>query len=71
MALKYIKDVATIKLDVDKCIGCKLCSTVCPHNVIVIEDKKAKIVDKNSCIECGACMKNCPTGALWVRSGVG
>lgn len=69
--MKYIKDVVTLKLDVDKCTGCSLCSQVCPHNVFLIRDKKAEIVDKNSCIECGACKKNCPVGAIQVNDGVG
>lgn len=71
MGLNYIKDVATLKLDVDKCIGCRLCSTVCPHGVFIIHNRKAEIVDKDKCIECGACAKNCPTDAIEVRSGVG
>lgn len=71
MGLEYIKGVSTLELYVDKCIGCGLCSTVCPHAVFKIENKRAKVVDKDSCIECGACAKNCPTQAIEVRSGVG
>ncbi|OGC25492.1 ferredoxin [candidate division WOR-1 bacterium RIFOXYB2_FULL_42_35] len=67
----YLKNVATLKLDVTKCIGCNRCIEVCPHEVLVMEDKKAKIVTLDACMECGACAKNCPTKAITVKSGVG
>jgi len=68
---KYLKDVVTLKLIPERCIGCKMCTIVCPHAVFDIKDKKALIVDRDSCMECGACAKNCPTGAITVRPGVG
>lgn len=71
MALKYLKDVVTLKLNKDKCIGCGICVQVCPHQVFVIKEGKADILDKDSCMECGACAQNCPTDAVTVRSGVG
>jgi ferredoxin len=71
MSLKYLKNVATLELDVDKCIGCGMCKTVCPHAVFQVEGGKAGIVDKDACMECGACRENCPVEAIAVRSGVG
>ncbi len=68
---KYIENVTTLKLDQQKCSGCKMCTIVCPHNVFEVKDRKAEIINKNSCMECGACAKNCPEGAITVRSGVG
>lgn len=68
---KYLKDVTTLTLDVDKCVGCGLCETVCPHGVFGIGENKAYLVDKDSCIECGACALNCPVKALSVNPGVG
>jgi ferredoxin len=67
----YLKDVVTLWLDIDKCIGCGLCATVCPHRVFQIEEDKAVIVDKDACMECGACSGNCPVEAIRVESGVG
>jgi NAD-dependent dihydropyrimidine dehydrogenase PreA subunit len=63
--------VATLVLDEQKCIGCGLCTEVCPHAVFEIQEKKARIVDFNACMECGACVSNCPADAISVSPGVG
>jgi NAD-dependent dihydropyrimidine dehydrogenase PreA subunit len=69
--MNYLKNVATLKLDVEKCIGCEQCLAVCPHEVFAVENGKASIVDLDACMECGACAKNCPVNALSVKTGVG
>lgn len=71
MGLKYLKNVANIKLDEDKCIGCSMCVNVCPHEVFEINNNKAFIENRDNCIECGACDKNCPANAIEVKPGVG
>lgn len=71
MGLKYLKNVVTLKLNPDKCIGCGVCGEVCPHGVFVVENRKARIEDKDNCMECGACAKNCLVGAINVKAGVG
>jgi len=71
MKHKYIPNVATLKIDKDKCIGCGMCISVCPHDVFELKDKKAQIKDLDSCMECGACVKNCVVKALNVNKGVG
>jgi len=68
---KYIKNVVTLTLDKDKCIGCAMCEKVCPHSVFKIHGGKAVIADIDSCMECGACVRNCPVKALDVKKGVG
>jgi len=68
---KYLRNVATLKMNSDKCIGCGRCLEVCPHQVFAINNNKAKFINFDSCMECGACAKNCPTAALQVDSGVG
>jgi ferredoxin len=68
---RHLDDVSTLVLDRDKCIGCGLCTEVCPHAVFEMEQKKAHIVDFNACMECGACVNNCPSGAISVNPGVG
>lgn len=67
----YLKDVATLELDRDKCTGCGMCIEVCPHAVFEINQRKAAIIDRDACMECGACALNCPVQAIGVRSGVG
>lgn len=67
----YLKDVVTLKLDIDKCTGCGMCTVVCPHAVFGREGNKVVIVDRDACMECGACSQNCPADAIEVRSGVG
>jgi len=71
MQLRYLKNVATLRMNDDKCTGCGICTLVCPHEVLVIEDKKAHIVDRDACMECGACAMNCPFEAISVKAGVG
>ena len=71
MALRYLANVATLELDAEKCIGCGMCTTVCPQEVLVVENRKSRIVDLDACMECGACARNCPVEALAVRTGVG
>lgn len=68
---RYLDNVATLALDAQRCIGCGLCATVCPHGVMVVEQRQARISELDLCMECGACARNCPVNALNVRAGVG
>ena len=69
--LIYLKDVVTLELNSEKCIGCGMCLTVCPHAVFSMNEKKAYIINRDACMECGACVQNCPSDAIAVTSGVG
>jgi len=69
--VKYLRNVATVELDTEKCTGCGMCLEVCPHGVFELRDKKAVITDRDLCMECGACETNCAFGALSVEEGVG
>lgn len=72
MGLEYIKNVVTLELDEEKCVGCGMCVEVCPHEVFTMNGtKKAAIAHRDACIECGACAKNCPVDAISVDVGVG
>ena len=69
--LIYFKDVVTLDLDTEKCVGCGMCLLVCPHTVFGLENKKAQIISRDACMECGACAQNCPVEALTVEAGEG
>ena len=60
--LKEVKHKEPLKVDKDKCIGCKSCMKIgCP--AISMKDKKA-VVDANQCVGCGVCAGLCPKNAF-------
>jgi ferredoxin len=71
MKLRYLKNVTTLRLDVEKCNGCGRCVEVCPHAVFEVDGGKSRVVDVDACMECGACAKNCKPEAITVTTGVG
>lgn len=68
---RYISGVSTLQLDAGLCVGCAMCTMVCPHQVFELNENKAGIVDLDACMECGACAVNCPVSAISVDPGVG
>ena len=68
---RYLPGVTTLVLDEEACIGCSMCSMVCPHTVFEQRNGKAVIADRDGCMECGACATNCPVAAITVTPGVG
>lgn len=54
--------VKNVKVDLDKCIHCRLCERSCPMKAISINDGGVRI--KNTCLLCQRCMSNCPKGAF-------
>jgi len=54
-------------LDTEKCVGCGMCSRVCPNDAIVMvefEGKKCPQINLGKCCFCALCAENCPTKAL-------
>ena len=67
----YLRNVATLFYDRERCVGCGMCAAVCPHGVFAVENGKSRVVLRDACMECGACRRNCPAGAIEVDPGVG
>ena len=47
----------------DKCIGCKLCYSVCPQKCINI-DTTPVVINPQHCLHCGRCVEICPKEAI-------
>ncbi len=53
------KDLISYNIDADKCVGCTLCSKVCPVGAIQGHVKETHSIIKERCIKCGACIEKC------------
>lgn len=62
-----------LRVDIQKCTGCKLCPKACPDNLIDVitgvssEGRKITnvwLVDIGRCYFCGLCVESCPEKAL-------
>ncbi len=62
--LKGVKHNPPLKVDTDKCVGCRSCMQIgCPAIAIDKADGKARI-DATLCVGCGVCTQMCHFGAL-------
>ena len=60
--LKYVKPKTPLRVDPDKCRGCKKCMKMgCPS--ISFKEGKARI-DRTLCVGCGVCEQLCAFGAI-------
>ena len=62
MLLKYVKPQPPVKVDEDKCVGCRMCMKLgCP--AISMKQGKAH-VDFTQCVGCAVCTQLCRVGAF-------
>ncbi|AGF79684.1 4Fe-4S protein [Desulfocapsa sulfexigens DSM 10523] len=71
-AMPLVKGFVTVdpivsSVEQDNCIGCGLCSSLCPYGAIIMEKvgkkRKARTISA-SCKACGICASHCPTFAI-------
>ena len=67
LAKGFYVDNLQLTLDRESCIGCDICSKVCPKEAIsiIVKNRKPLVsIDENKCVLCGACEPLCPTNAI-------
>ena len=67
--LKYVKHKAPLKVNPDKCTGCRSCMRIgCPAISMKARpddpDKKMAVVDSTLCVGCGVCSQLCKFGSF-------
>jgi DNA-directed RNA polymerase subunit D len=64
------QNLADIKIDVGRCVGCGACVDACRYGVLSPEEDKPRVVDIHSCLLCGSCVEACPLKPPAIRQGV-
>jgi heterodisulfide reductase subunit A len=57
----------TALVDEAKCVGCKMCVTVCPFKAISLNAKNLAEVNEAMCKGCGLCTGSCRSSAIALR----
>lgn len=55
------------KVELENCIGCKICEKNCAHDAIHVVEKKA-VIDYDKCVGCGQCVALCKSEAAVMGS---
>jgi|LGOV01.1.fsa_nt_gb electron transfer flavoprotein alpha subunit len=57
--------MAGLVVDINKCVGCGICTKSCSSNALEIEGKKVTV--NENCVLCGICIDACPFEALVIE----
>ena len=57
-----------IRIEAERCNGCRLCVPNCPEGAIQVIDGKARLISDAFCDGLGACLGECPQGAITVET---
>jgi NAD-dependent dihydropyrimidine dehydrogenase PreA subunit len=61
-SVRVLEDV--LDLDLDRCIDCGACISICPQEVFVFDGDWKLVVRGEKCVLCGRCIDICPQRAL-------
>ncbi|MGB3480107.1 MAG: FAD-dependent oxidoreductase [bacterium] len=64
---KYYAEATVSHVNDELCVGCGVCSNLCPYEAIEIVDedgKRRSKVNEALCKGCGTCVAACPSGAM-------
>lgn len=64
---KYYAEATISHVNEELCVGCGLCSNLCPYEAIEVKDKEGKRVSEVNealCKGCGTCVAACASGAM-------
>ncbi len=53
-----------IKINNNKCTGCKICVDICPVGAIEIDNQDKAYINNEKCSLCRMCVKQCPENAI-------
>ncbi|MBS7641847.1 MAG: 4Fe-4S binding protein [Candidatus Bathyarchaeia archaeon] len=53
-----------LEVDLEKCISCGACVSLCPVEAISIARDWSVVFDEEKCVACGLCVNACPVRAL-------
>ena len=54
-------------IDQETCMGCEICTEVCPSGVFIMGEGKAVVMYPEKCNGCAICVENCPVDAITLK----